>query len=330
MTPDIPAIFEAFKNATVLVVGDVMMDVYLFGKVDRISPEAPVPVVELQKEELRLGGAANVALNLKALGARAMLCSVIGEDSEAYELEGLMKDEGLTTGFMFHSKRRITTKKTRILSRGQQMLRFDHEVKDPLSKEDTAGLLDKFKNALQKKPQVVVLQDYNKGVLTPHIIETIIAQCNELGIPVVVDPKKDNFLAYKGAHLFKPNLKEVREALAIDVDPQDLVSLKSASDKVQEAMGNDLTLITLSADGVYITDHETHIQIPAMLRKVADVSGAGDTVISVAALCVAQQMNMRLLATLSNMAGGLVCEKVGVAPIDAEHFLDEARRCLEN
>lgn len=323
---DIPAIFQQFSDTRVLVVGDVMMDVYLFGVTNRISPEAPVPIVELRNEELRLGGAANVAVNLKALGAKVMLCSVVGDDSEAYEMEALLDEQELSNSYLYRSKKRITTKKTRIISRNQQMLRFDHEHTNPLGPVETEGLLEKIKVALAKKPDVVILQDYNKGVLTEEVIQFVIARCHELNIPVAVDPKKANFLSYKGATLFKPNLKETCEALSIAVEAAERNTLDIAARRINEELNNRYTLITLSDKGVYITNHQEARIIPAMVRNVADVSGAGDTVISVAALCLAQEVPQDVLATLANMAGGLVCERVGVVPIDKALFQAEAEK----
>lgn len=324
MSASIGEIFEKFANTRVLVVGDVMMDVYLFGAANRISPEAPVPIVELQREELRLGGAANVAVNLKALGAEVMLCSVVGDDSEAYEMESLLEEQGLSANLFFRSKKRITTKKTRIISRNQQLLRYDHEHTHDLGPVETTGLQEKIKAALAKKPEVVILQDYNKGVLTEEIISYVIGKCQELEIPVAVDPKKANFLSYKGATLFKPNLSETCEALGVSVDPEERNTLDKAARRISEELNNRYTLITLSSKGVYITDHQEARVIPAMVRNIADVSGAGDTVISVAALCLAQQLPLELMAGLANMAGGLVCERVGVVPIDKEQFEKEA------
>lgn len=324
MSRTIQDIVTDFEHATALVLGDVMMDVYLFGKTERISPEAPVPIVELEREELRLGGAANVARNLKALGANVLLCTIVGDDSESYELEGIMEEAGLSSKYLKRSPTRITTKKTRVLSRNQQMMRFDHEHTNYLNEWETEQVLEKFKNALQKEPDVVILQDYNKGVLTPKVIETVIGWCRERGIPVAVDPKKANFNAYSGATLFKPNLKELREALSVDVSPTDLLSLKVAADMVNGHLDNAYTLVTMADKGVYMTDHDTHVHIPAMVRNIADVSGAGDTVISVAALAMALGADMEQIARLANLAGGMACETVGVAPLNKEKFVQEA------
>ena len=313
----------------VLVIGDVMVDSYLIGKVDRISPEAPVPVVALKERNNLLGGAANVALNIKSLGAEAILCSVIGNDKQADILLDLMKKEGLKTDGIIRSSDRITTTKFRIIGNRVQMLRVDEEIDTDLNVADSSELLASISNLItNQQPDVIILQDYNKGILSPYVIEKIAEMASEAGIPVAVDPKKKNFTAYTGITLFKPNLKEISEGLKTEVDPLSIESLRKAAEILHNNQNVQLVMITLSEYGVFVSsknaDGDISVIIPAVLRSIADVSGAGDTVISVAALCLATQTEPLFMATLSNLAGGLVCEESGVVPVNKIRLMVEA------
>jgi rfaE bifunctional protein kinase chain/domain len=215
---DIQSLFTSFTTTKIGVVGDIMLDTYWWGVVDRISPEAPVPIVSLQRKETRVGGAANVALNLRALGAPTTLFSVIGKDAEGAELASLLNKEGINTSYIHESETRVTTNKVRIMGRNQQMMRLDHEHTNDITAEQEAALLAGFyKYVDTENPSLIILEDYNKGVLTPNIITSVIDYCNEKGIPTAVDPKQKNFLAYKNCTLFKPNLKEVKEGLKITI-----------------------------------------------------------------------------------------------------------------
>ena len=326
---EISQLFSRFSSCHVLVIGDVMIDSYLIGKVDRISPEAPVPVVTLKKRDNMLGGAANVALNIKSLGAEVVLCSVIGNDKQGDELMNLMTKSGLKTNGIIRSYGRITTTKFRIIGNRMQMLRVDEEMDTDLTPDDSVDLLSKVAALIAvHKPDVIILQDYNKGVLSPFVISKIAEIASEHGIPVAVDPKKKNFTAYKNITLFKPNLKEISEGLKIEVDPLSIESLQNAAEILHENQDIPLVMITLSEHGVFISSktetEEVSVIIPAVLRSISDVSGAGDTVISVAALCLATQTDPVFMATLSNLAGGLVCEESGVVPIDKFRLMVEA------
>jgi len=327
---EIKHLFEKFSSSRVLVIGDVMIDAYLSGKVDRISPEAPVPVVALKKRSNMLGGAANVALNVKALGAEAILCSVIGNDKQGDEMLNLMKNAGLSDVGMIRSDRRITTTKFRIIGNRLQMLRIDEEIDSDLDTDDTKAIIDCIAGLIAShKPDAIIFQDYNKGVLTPAVIRAVSLMANESGIPVAVDPKKKNFSAYKGITLFKPNLKEVCEGLKQDVDPLSVESLQAAANILHASQDIDMVMITLSEHGVFISaknreSGDISAVIPAVLRDISDVSGAGDTVISVAALCLANDTDPVFMASLSNLAGGLVCEQAGVVPVDKFRLMAEA------
>ncbi len=316
-------LIESFKGKKVLIVGDVMVDAYIIGKVERISPEAPVPVVNIEKKENRLGGAANVALNVAALDAIPILCSVIGDDSEGEELMNILKAQNLSTEGIFKSAKRKTTTKTRVLGNKHQLLRIDNEITTDLNGDDEKAILALYKKVLNEC-DVVILEDYNKGVLTAVNIPLFIELANAAGKPITVDPKHNNFLAYKNVTLFKPNLKEIKEGLNSEKNLKDHANLKEAVQDLHAVLNNTYTMVTLSEDGVLITDHNAYNFIPAHIRNIADVSGAGDSVISVASLCIACGADIAICAQLANLAGGLVCEENGVVPINVNKLIIEA------
>ncbi|SKC15919.1 bifunctional heptose 7-phosphate kinase/heptose 1-phosphate adenyltransferase [Dyadobacter psychrophilus] len=320
---NINQVFEAFDTLRVLVIGDVMLDSYVWGKVERISPEAPVPVVNVQTREYRLGGAGNVLLNVQSLGAEAIICSVIGTDSSGDLLQSSLKDKGLNCEGLIRSESRITTIKERIIAGSQQVVRIDTETDKPVSQIETEQLIAKAKELIPSC-NVIIFEDYDKGVLTPESISEITAFANEHNVPTVVDPKKRNFLAYNNTTLFKPNLKELREGLKIEFDVDNPDELRGAVQHLKEALNVRGALITLSERGVIIDFQDEVHKLPAHIRQIADVSGAGDTVISIAACCVALGLPPKMIAAVSNLGGGLVCELVGVVPIDKELLKTEA------
>lgn len=322
-------LFEKFNSLTALIVGDVMIDAYLWGKVERISPEAPVPVVQIQRKENRLGGAANVALNVQSLGAKAIMCSVVGDGSKGDVFRKTSKESGFSTEGIIDSTERKTTIKTRVISGGHHIVRIDDEITWPLSATDERNLLDCIRLIIERqKIDVIIFEDYNKGVLTEKVITTLLELAKEKGIPTAVDPKKDHFFTYKNATLFKPNLKELKEGLKTEFDKKDLDALQDAMTTLKENLSNEITMVTLSEQGVMIEDKSTFTHSPAFEREILDVSGAGDTVISVAALAMAAGVSPIDFSKLANLAGGLVCEKVGVVPIDKERLLNEAMNHL--
>jgi rfaE bifunctional protein kinase chain/domain len=324
-------LFEKFNSLTALIVGDVMIDAYYWGKVERISPEAPVPVVQVQKKENRLGGAANVALNVKSLGARAIICSVVGDGTKGDIFRSTLKENQFSTEGIIDSPERMTTVKTRVISQGHHLLRIDEEITKPLSATDERHLLNCIRNIIStQKVDVVIFEDYNKGVLTDKVIESVIAIASEKNIPTTVDPKKDNFFTYQGCTLFKPNLKELREGLKAEFEKHDFDSLKSAIVQLEEKLHNKMTMVTLSEQGVMSRDSNGWEHVPAHQREILDVSGAGDTVISVASLALAAGASLGTFTQLANLAGGLVCEKVGVVPIDKAKFLEEAMNLVSD
>ena len=323
-------LFEAFNDLKVLVIGDVMVDAYTWGKVSRISPEAPVPVVLVDKKEKRLGGAANVALNVQALGATPVPCAIVGDDPDGEFFLNRLKERNIPGKGVITSTERETTVKERVLSGAHQLLRVDSESDHLLSEIEQKSLLQHIKNLLPEC-QVVVFEDYDKGVINETIIRETIAEANRLGIPTVVDPKKRNFLSYKHATLFKPNLKELKEGLKVNVDPKDPDSLQAAAAALQEELSAQQVMVTLSEHGIYIHDGSNAHMIPAHVRSISDVSGAGDTVISIAALSLALGLDPGITAAIANLGGGLVCEHVGVVPIDKSALQKEieAHRLLE-
>ena len=318
-------LFESFQNKKVLVLGDVMLDAYVYGSVNRISPEAPVPVVHVSSKEERLGGAANVALNIQALGATPILCSVVGDDEAGIAFSERLKVRGITEKGIIRSANRITTVKSRIISGVQQLIRIDAEVDQPLDPIDKKTLMDHV-SALVQECDLVIFEDYDKGCLDAEVIAHVIAEANAAGKLTAVDPKKRNFLSYRNCTLFKPNLKELKEGLDISVDPTSVDSLKSGVDQLNETLGAENELITLSQFGIYYQNQHTNGGHPAHLRSISDVSGAGDTVISIAALALDAGMPLAFVAELANLGGGIVCESPGVVPIDLNRLKEEAAK----
>ncbi|HYF31311.1 MAG TPA: PfkB family carbohydrate kinase [Chitinophagaceae bacterium] len=327
---DFNKLFRKFSEIKAGVIGDVMLDTYWWGTVDRISPEAPVPIVSLKKKEHRLGGAANVALNVKALGARVSIFSLIGNDEDGQMLEGLFKEQEISTEYLLRSTKRITTSKSRIISRNQQMLRLDAEIVRDLDPADEQRLIDAVTRYVeQEQPQVMIFEDYNKGVLTRNVIDEVIKICNAKGVTTTVDPKRKNFFSFQGVTVFKPNLKEVREALNIIDENFDKPALKNIHGQLKERLQHRVSFITLSEHGVFYQDEEEADIVPAHVRNIADVSGAGDTVIAVASLVYAATKDTRLMASIANLAGGIVCEEVGTVAIDKKKLLQECKELIE-
>ena len=322
-------LFSSFANLKVAVVGDVMLDTYWWGNVDRISPEAPVPVVALDHKELRIGGGGNVALNTVALGAPTVLFSVIGNDEDGKTLLSLLEKNNVQTSYIISSNDRITTNKTRIISRNQHMMRLDAEMTKDITTKEQELLLKNFKTFIEKeKPAVVIFEDYNKGVLTEYGIEKMIALCIENNIITTVDPKRKNFFAYKGVTIFKPNLKEVKDGLNVLIDDVNEVFLQDIHQQLESRLHHTISLITLSEKGVFYQQGSHGGILPTFVRSIADVSGAGDTVIAVASLVYAATSNIELAANLSNMAGGMVCEEVGTVAINKEKLLGECKELI--
>jgi rfaE bifunctional protein kinase chain/domain len=320
---NIQKIFEDFNSLNVLIIGDVMLDSYIWGAVERISPEAPVPIVTVRKKDFRLGGAANVALNVASLGAKPILCALIGDDDDGKKLIQRLDDGKISKEGIVVSSYRPTTVKTRIIASHQHVVRVDEESDKVVNAHEEQELMKRIEKLLPSC-QVVIFEDYDKGVLNASIIEKTVVLANKNKIPTVVDPKKRNFLSYKGVTLFKPNLKELREGLKMDVEASNQKTVEVAIDQLKDKLNASGVMLTLSEHGVYIDFQNKKIKLPAHAREIADVSGAGDTVVSIAALAVALNLSPQQIAFLSNLGGGLVCQHVGVVPIDKEELLKEA------
>ena len=326
---NLEAIFDSFNAMKVAIVGDVMIDSYVMGKVHRMSPEAPVPVLLLDKEEHRLGGAANVALNLKALGAEVYLCSVIGTDTAATKFQELLSEAKIQNQEIIQSQDRKTTVKTRVLSGTQHVLRIDQEDTGDISSSLEDALIQATKHRIDLGIDALIFEDYNKGVLTHRVITELIAYAKEKGVKTTVDPKKDNFLSYRGVNLFKPNLKEIKEGLDVNIDVVNQPdSIVNGAKQLRDKLNHELTLITLSELGVFIENGSTWKIIPAHLREITDVSGAGDTVIAVATLCLIAGLPPAEIASIANLSGGLVCEHSGVVSVDKAALLNEAKKLV--
>jgi D-glycero-beta-D-manno-heptose-7-phosphate kinase len=323
----ISEIFSAFNKLNVLIIGDVMLDNYLWGKVDRISPEAPVPIVSVQNKECRLGGAANVAINIQSLGATPVLCSVIGGDLNGRSFIELLQQMNMSAEGIIQSNERPTTVKTRVIGNNHQMLRVDEEQEEDINITERKQLLNRITTILNKKNiDVIIFEDYDKGLISKPLIDQVVKIAKQKNIPIAVDPKKRNFNHYRNVTLLKPNLKELREGMKLDLEKNDTEQIKKAVRKLCTDHNIDSALITLSEKGILLVNGKTEELVPAHIRNIADVSGAGDTVISVAALCLALQTDKILMATIANLAGGIVCEKVGVVPIGKDQLYEEAKR----
>ena len=263
------------SSQQVLIIGDVMIDSYLWGNVDRISPEAPVPIVAVNRRESRLGGAANVALNIQAMGAKPIMCTVLGNDEKSNEFVDLMKAANMNTAGVIKSDERVTTVKFRILGNNVQLLRVDEEITSPLSENDENALIAKVEELLNTTEiNAIIFQDYDKGNITQRVIAEVTTMAKAKGIPTTVDPKKRNFGNFTNVTLFKPNLKELREGLNIDIKDVTIDELRKAADVLHKKQGIDIVFVTLSEKGAYICDYRTaeprQVHVPAHLRSISD------------------------------------------------------------
>lgn len=321
---EITIFFKKINKLKIFVVGDAMLDLYWYGNIERISPEAPVPIVHVTHKETRLGGAANVALNCVAMGAEVYLLSTIGKDEQGKQMKSLLEEKNILTNFLLQSVDRITTTKTRVIAKNQQTIRIDDEIVSHLNVKDEHHFIDTCLRAIQiEKPDIVIFEDYNKGLLSENMIEKIITHCKHVGVMTSVDPKLENFFAYKHVDLFKPNLKEVRDAFNIKLEKIDIKNLKKIHTLLFQKLQHHNTIITLSEKGIFVHNDKNASLIPTHIRTIADVSGAGDTVISVASILFFLTKNLTFAAQIANIAGGLVCEQVGVVAINKTKLLRE-------
>ena len=315
-------LFESFSKYSVLIIGDVMVDSYMWGKVERISPEAPVPIVSVEKHENRLGGAANVALNIKSLGGNPILCSIIGDDEKGRIFIDLLEEQEMSNIGIICDKERKTTTKTRIISGNQHCLRIDDEITYSVSEKQEQTIIGQIETIInEQKINAIIFEDYDKGVISPNIISSVVTFATRKSIPISVDPKKRNFLDYKGVTLFKPNFKELCEGLKVEIKKSDYEAIHENISAFRHEMNIRHLMVTLSELGMIITDGDSFYHVPTHIREVADVSGAGDTVISVATMCLIAGLDATEIARISNIAGGLVCEHAGVVPVDKQKLL---------
>ena len=306
-------LFTGSRSKTIAVVGDIMLDRYIWGAVSRISPEAPVPVVEVESESARLGGAANVAHNIHSLGGKGLLVGVAGNDASAEQLERLLQSEGCSTEGIIRDGTRPTTVKTRIIAHSQHVARVDRESRT----EVAASLRNKMVAFLRDRIgeiDAIILEDYNKGVVDKNLIADVVALGKEYGKIVTADPKFNNFFEYKNVTVFKPNLKETEEALGVKL--RSPAEVEQAGRGIVGRLGAQYVLLTQGEKGMSLFDGSgTIYHVPGRARHVADVSGAGDTVIATLSLALAGGASAQEAATLANYAGGVVCGEVGVVPI---------------
>ena len=329
MSVDFDKLFFDISKMKVAVIGDVMLDTYWWGSVERISPEAPVPVVAVTKKEQRIGGAGNVALNIEELGAYVALLTILGDDEDGNQLKKLLTEKNIDTRFILESRNRITTNKIRIISRNQQMMRLDAEIINDIDERDEEKLQNQIEKFITSQtPDVVILEDYNKGILTKNIITKTIEFCKKNSIPVTVDPKRKNFFAYQNASLFKPNLSEAMASLNLMPEETSLELLADIHIQLKEKLDHEISLVTLSEKGIFFQENDNKNIIPSHRRNIADVSGAGDTVIAVASLIYASTKDIALTAEVSNIAGGIVCEEVGTVAINKQRLIEECKRLI--
>ena len=317
---EIGTTIQSFKNKKIVVIGDLMIDHYLWGQVERISPEAPVPIVDVQKQEYRLGGAANVVNNIISLNACPLVIGLTGEDIFSEALFSIFLEKGIITDFIIKDDSRPTTVKSRIFASGQQVMRYDQEQRADISESIEEIVLNKLDLAL-KEADALLIEDYNKGLLTPKIIKSAIQKALDCKIPVTVDPKFKNFFEYTNCTVFKPNFNELQKNLGVEISDDE--SLKKAAFDLFRRINPEYLVITLGEKGLMIFDKENNVtQIPTFAKEVFDVSGAGDTVISVLTLCLSVGLDIKTSAIIANQAAGAVCGKRGIHPASVEDILE--------
>ncbi len=316
---------DQISNLTALVVGDVMIDAYLWGDVNRQSPEAPVPVLLKSGKDSRIGGAGNVARNILAMGAKAHLATVIGNDISGKYLYQLLEERGIGTDAVITEYARTTTVKTRIIKGTEHLLRVDEETTKQISDESKLNLKSSISKIIDSNTiDVIVVEDYDKGIINEEVANFLIDLAQKNNIPICVDPKLENFCVYKGVDLFKPNLKELREGLGLKIDVDSLESIKKAVEKLHKEIKPKMSITTLGEDGMWLHSSEIkHIHQKGINREIVDVSGAGDTVIAVASLMLASGEKAEEIVKAANIAGSQVCEKSGVVTVDLQELNSE-------
>jgi rfaE bifunctional protein kinase chain/domain len=310
------SLFAALAGKRVAVVGDLMLDRYYWGSVARISPEAPVPVVEVESESTRLGGAANVANNIASLGGTPLVVGVVGQDEAGRGLMSIVAENGFPNDGILVDPTRPTTVKTRVIAHHQHVVRVDKEVKQEISEEIQGRILDVLRRNASSL-DAIIIEDYNKGVVVKRLIHEIVGFAKQNQLVITVDPKFNNFFEYKQVTVFKPNKTETEEALGVQLD--DPAGVERAGRALLDRLKVENVLLTLGERGMALfEDRGPTTHVPTAARKVADVSGAGDTVISTLTMALAAGANIREASMLANFAGGIVCGEVGIVPIDAD------------
>ena len=305
---------KGFEGKRIAVIGDMMLDGYYWGDVKRISPEAPVPVLEVEEEFFRFGGAANVALNIQTLGGFPIPVGVIGYDNYGTIFSSLMRENKIEDDYILVDDERPTTTKTRVIANNQHVVRIDKESKTNISEKMEEKLMVQLANLIDSLDGII-LQDYNKGVLTSSLINKVISIANNKNILVTVDPKFDNFFDYKNVTVFKPNKKETESVLGVKINSDEDIS--SAGERLLLELNSQYVLLTLGENGIAVFERDgTEKRMPTKARKVADVSGAGDTVISTLTIALAADANIYEASFLANYAAGIVCGEVGIVPIE--------------
>jgi len=307
---------DNFEGKRIAVIGDMMLDGYFWGDVKRISPEAPVPVLEVEEEFFRFGGAANVALNISTLGGIPIPIGVIGDDNYGSIFSSLLNESKIFSNGIMIDESRPTTTKTRVIADSQHVVRIDKESKEYLNSKMEGKIFDYVKKNIDDLDGII-LQDYNKGVLTELLITKIVNEANKMNKLITVDPKFENFWSYKNVTVFKPNRKEAEEKLGLKITSSEDVSF--AGSKLLEKLNANYVLLTLGEEGIAVFEKgKAEKRIPTKARKVADVSGAGDTVISTLTLSLAAGADILEASYLANYAGGIVCGEVGIVPVNKE------------
>jgi D-beta-D-heptose 7-phosphate kinase/D-beta-D-heptose 1-phosphate adenosyltransferase len=322
---DLAEIISGFRGLHVWVVGDVMLDEYVSGKVDRISPEAPIPVVQVRAEETRLGGATNVARQIATLGARVSLCGVVGEDTAGRALIARCAEKGIDTRAVAQTPDHRTTRKLRVLGHGQQLLRLDWEENRPCPTATAAELIARLRAG--DPPDVVVLSDYAKGFLTDEIVSAFIAEAAKYSVPVLVDPKRRDLGAYRGATVITPNLRELEHATGLDLADAEPEAIAAGAHKVVRENDLDAIVVTMGDRGMLVVPHDgPHSLIASQKREVYDITGAGDTAIAVLALSLALGTSLVDAAHIANTAAGIAVGEVGAAAVAAEEIIASLAR----
>ncbi len=311
-------LLSGMNGRSIAVVGDLMLDRYFWGSVSRISPEAPVPVIDMEQEQDRLGGAANVAMNIKSLGGNPLLVGVIGADNSGKRVHELLRESGFSTDGIVVDGTRPTTVKTRVIAHSQHVVRIDRETRAEISFIIQNKIIDVLRHHMHELDGIII-EDYNKGVVAKSLIRQVVELARESHKPVTIDPKFNNFFAYEHVTVFKPNRKEVEEALGIRL--RDSESVREAGKSLMDRLHAENVLLTLGEQGMTLFEQDGSVSsVPTMARNVADVSGAGDTVIATLTLALAGGARVREAAALANFAGGIVCGYVGIVPIDKEEL----------